>query len=220
MSKKKSKRKKKQNSSASRLSKQNKVKSKLTKSTQDSGLLGNLNHIVFWPPFLLLFSAIVLNFIAPDTKDADGNKIEGSFSKTLNGINDWILGNFGWMFTLCAVLAVTLCVVILFSSFGKVRIGGKNATPLMSMWNWFSITICTTIAIGILFWSTAEPISHYTAPPVASGIAPNTPEAAKFALSTMYLHWSFTPYALYCVCLLYTSPSPRDLSTSRMPSSA
>ena len=23
-----------------------------------------------------------------------------------------------------------------------------------------------------------------------------------------------------CVCLLYTSPSPRDLSTSRMPSSA
>ena len=24
----------------------------------------------------------------------------------------------------------------------------------------------------------------------------------------------------YCICLLYTSPSPRDLSTSRMPSSA
>ena len=27
-------------------------------------------------------------------------------------------------------------------------------------------------------------------------------------------------YALFCICLLYTSPSPRDLSTSRMPSSA
>ena len=26
--------------------------------------------------------------------------------------------------------------------------------------------------------------------------------------------------ALYALCLLYTSPSPRDLSTSRMPSSA
>ena len=26
--------------------------------------------------------------------------------------------------------------------------------------------------------------------------------------------------ALYACCLLYTSPSPRDLSTSRMPSSA
>ena len=27
-------------------------------------------------------------------------------------------------------------------------------------------------------------------------------------------------YSLYEICLLYTSPSPRDLSTSRMPSSA
>ena len=27
-------------------------------------------------------------------------------------------------------------------------------------------------------------------------------------------------YMLLCDCLLYTSPSPRDLSTSRMPSSA
>ena len=26
--------------------------------------------------------------------------------------------------------------------------------------------------------------------------------------------------AMTCLCLLYTSPSPRDLSTSRMPSSA
>ena len=25
---------------------------------------------------------------------------------------------------------------------------------------------------------------------------------------------------IFCICLLYTSPSPRDLSTSRMPSSA
>ena len=27
-------------------------------------------------------------------------------------------------------------------------------------------------------------------------------------------------YQVHCFCLLYTSPSPRDLSTSRMPSSA
>ena len=28
------------------------------------------------------------------------------------------------------------------------------------------------------------------------------------------------PSSLFGICLLYTSPSPRDLSTSRMPSSA
>ena len=31
--------------------------------------------------------------------------------------------------------------------------------------------------------------------------------------------WDGAP-AIFCGCLLYTSPSPRDLSTSRMPSSA
>ena len=30
----------------------------------------------------------------------------------------------------------------------------------------------------------------------------------------------YDSFALHIACLLYTSPSPRDLSTSRMPSSA
>ena len=34
------------------------------------------------------------------------------------------------------------------------------------------------------------------------------------------LHETQTNYPPYNLCLLYTSPSPRDLSTSRMPSSA
>ena len=32
--------------------------------------------------------------------------------------------------------------------------------------------------------------------------------------------WGILGGALFAICLLYTSPSPRDLSTSRMPSSA
>ena len=43
----------------------------------------------------------------------------------------------------------------------------------------------------------------------------NDPMAYGAALSQM-VFGSAAPYA----CLLYTSPSPRDLSTSRMPSSA
>jgi choline-glycine betaine transporter len=173
---------------------------------QKSGVFADLNHYVFWPPFLLLMAAIVLNFVAPDVVD-DGQKIPGMFSKTMDGANDWILNQFGWLFSLCAFLAVVLCVVICFtgiwkSGFGNIRIGGRDAQPLMSMWNWFSITICTTIAIGILFWSTAEPIDHLMNPPLSAGVEAGSREAARFALSTMYLHWSFTPYALYCVASL------------------
>ena len=44
-------------------------------------------------------------------------------------------------------------------------------------------------------------------------MAGNTMEAGKMENSMAWVH---TPQP----CLLYTSPSPRDLSTSRMPSSA
>ena len=189
-----------------------------------------LNHLVFWPPFLLFIAAIILNFAAPD-KIVDGEKTQGQFSKAVNGANGWILDNFGWLFSGCAFLAVMLCILICItcfwrSGFGNVRIGGSQAKPLMSMWNWFSITICTTIAIGILFWSTAEPIDHLTQatpPPSFVEANPNSPEAARFALSTMYLHWSFTPYSLYCVASLmfafayYNMRKPFSLGSTLTP---
>lgn len=172
-----------------------------SKSYQAGQPKTTLNHFVFWPPFLLLLAAIVLNFLAPDTK-VNNEVVPGLFSTTVKTANGWVLTNFTWLFTLCATLSVSLAIVICFSSFRHVRLGGPNAKPLMSKWNWFSITICTTIAIGILFWSTAEPIAHFMLPPDSIGAASGTRASATFALSTMYLHWSFTPYAIYCVASL------------------
>ena len=44
--------------------------------------------------------------------------------------------------------------------------------------------------------------------------------ATTLSKITTYLAVAFMGLALLISCLLYTSPSPRDLSTSRMPSSA
>ena len=43
---------------------------------------------------------------------------------------------------------------------------------------------------------------------------------ARRSLNIMFADWSNRGIQMWEVCLLYTSPSPRDLSTSRMPSSA
>ena len=46
---------------------------------------------------------------------------------------------------------------------------------------------------------------------------------AQHMASDIYRHtgkFCFAPDSVNTTCLLYTSPSPRDLSTSRMPSSA
>ena len=48
----------------------------------------------------------------------------------------------------------------------------------------------------------------------------NTFDAASGKLTQATVDTSATSTTKYWTCLLYTSPSPRDLSTSRMPSSA
>jgi len=147
-----------------------------------------LNPYVFWPPFLLLLAAVVLNLVN-----------RAWFSRTILALNSAVLSWFGWLFVTIAFACFGLCVWVGVSRFGRVRLGGDAAQSLMSLWNWFAISLCTTIAIGLLFWSTAEPLTHYYHPPVSLGIAPQSGDAQNFALATLFLHWTFVPYSIYCV---------------------
>ena len=67
----------------------------------------------------------------------------GQFSTVVNAANTWVLDQFGWLFSACAFFSVMLCIAICCtafwqSGFASVRIGGPDAKPLMSIWNWFS----------------------------------------------------------------------------------
>lgn len=165
--------------------------------------MSKLRPIVFFAPFLLLIAAVATSYKSPE-----------AFLTIVTAINDWILVNFSWLFSAASLFFVGTLVWAFFSPLGNVRIGGPDAKPLMTKWNWFAITLTTTVAIGILFWATAEPMYHYYAPPASSGIAAQTPNAAKFALSTLFLHWSFTPYAIYTVPALAFALAFYNLKTS------
>ena len=151
-------------------------------------VLDKMRHSVFWPPFLLLLSALLYSFLQPEI-----------FFEQVKGINDWILDQFGFLFSFGTLCMVFICIFIPFSPLGKIRIGGEDAKPLLSRWKWFSITLCTTVAIGILFWGASEPLYHLHAPPISMGLQANSAAAAQFSMSTMFLHWTFTPYAIYTI---------------------
>ncbi len=132
--------------------------------------------------------------------------------------NNLILTRLDWLFSIMSFCAVIIASIVACSPLGRVRIGGPDARPILSRWNWFAITLCTTIAIGILFWGAAEPMFHLHSPPGFTGAQPGSPEAAQFALSTMFLHWTITPYAIYAVTSLafalafYNHARPYSLS--------
>jgi choline-glycine betaine transporter len=171
-----------------------------------------IKHSVFWPPFLLLLGAMIFSFVDLE-----------HYLNIMTDINDWILTTFSWLFSISTLCLVITLVITFFSPLGKIKIGGSHAKPLLTKWQWFAITLCTTVATGILFWGAAEPMYHFYEPPVSLDIAPQSEAAARFTMGTMFMHWSFTPYAIYCVPALafalcyYNLQMPFSLGSSLKP---
>ncbi|MBO9698325.1 MAG: BCCT family transporter [Sphingopyxis sp.] len=171
-----------------------------------------LNRPVFFTPLAVLLAAVALSlwqgpgFIAVET-----------------AINDWILCNFSPFFAWSGIGFLALLGAIALSPLGGRIIGGPGARPILSRWRWFAVTLCTTIATGILFWGAAEPLFHLNDPPAMLGLRPGSDAAATFAMSTMFLHWTLTPYAIYTVAGLafalvyYNRGEPFSLSSLFVP---
>ena len=147
-----------------------------------------IRPLVFFPAFILLVVAIILNFTNYD-----------AFLRITTAAKDFMTIDMGWTFSLLGIGCLIGVTFAYFSPLGNVRLGGPDAKPLLNRRSWFAITLCTTIAAGILFWGTAEPIWHLAYPPASLGIEPMSPAAAKFAMETLYLHWTFIPYAIYAL---------------------
>lgn len=120
---------------------------------------------------------------------------QSPFLRGVDTVYRWITRTFGWMVSLSALLIVVVCALLFASPFGRVIIGGPQAKPMLTKGQWFMIILTTNIAIGILFWGPVEPLTYFSHPPSSSGIEPQSPGAALFAMSTVLLHWTWTPYA-------------------------
>jgi len=149
--------------------------------------MNNIRKYVFFPPLILIVCTILFSQI--------NNKL---FSFYISKINEWILEYFGFVFSWSSFIFIILLVITYFSPIAKLKIGGKDAIPFLSKTRWFAISVCTTIATGILFWGCAEPLYHYSSPSIST-INPLSKESISFSISTMFMHWSFTPYAIYCL---------------------
>ena len=139
------------------------------------------------PPVGLFAVLICWSLIAP-----------GPFLKAATALNTLTLNLLSHGFAWAAFAFVLICIWAALSPLGRIRIGGESAKPLLKPWNWMAITLTTTIATGILFWATAEPVYHILQPG-GLDIEPRSRAASVFALSTLYMHWTISPYAIYTV---------------------
>ena len=111
----------------------------------------------------------------------------------------FIADNGGWFFVLTANLILGFCFFLIFSRFGAIRLGGEDVTPDFSIWAWFTMLFSAGMGIGLVFFSVAEPMFHFIAPPV-----PPVGEAARWALAQeamglTFLHWGLHPWGIYAL---------------------
>ncbi|MCG9712785.1 BCCT family transporter [Shewanella insulae] len=121
----------------------------------------------------------------------------------LDGIKWKIIGAFDWLFIWSGNIFVIFCLGLILSPYGKIRLGGNEATADYSFLSWLSMLFAAGMGIGLMFWSVAEPVAYFTGwYETPLGVEPNTPEAAKLALGATMFHWGLHPWAIYGVVAL------------------
>ena len=130
-----------------------------------------------------------------------------------NGIRGWLTTNLDWFFISAANIFVLICIGLVFSPLGRVRLGGTEATPDYSYLSWFSMLFAAGMGIGLMFYGVSEPLTHFgtsfagTAAengvrtdwaPLA-GAAGNAESAERLAMAATIYHWALHPWAIYAV---------------------
>lgn len=141
------------------------------------------------------------------------NQAEPVFTSTKN----WLTANLDWFFIGAANIFVLLCLFLIFSPLGKVRLGGTEASPDFSYLGWFSMLFAAGMGIGLMFYGVSEPITHFSAAyggtelnadgiridsaPLA-GAGGEQAAAMKLGMAATIFHWALHPWAIYAVLAL------------------
>jgi len=144
----------------------------------------------FYPPVFLPAAILIILFISITL--IVGDPMEQIFDRVQNGIVD----NAGWLLVLAVNVFVVICLVFAFSRFGSLRLGGPFAKPDFSTFAWFSMLFSAGMGIGLLFFSVAEPITHFNTPPVPFA---DQAERANNAFTYTFLHWGLHAWAVYAL---------------------
>ncbi|MGD8407847.1 MAG: choline BCCT transporter BetT [Thiohalophilus sp.] len=144
-----------------------------------------INPPVFYISALLILIFVIFGAVAPDFA-----------AKVFGQVQQWIIDTFGWYYLLAVAIFLIFCVGLSLSSYGRIKLGPDHAEPDYSYTSWFAMLFSAGMGIGLLFFGVAEPIMHFTNPPVGEG---GNVAAAREAMSITFFHWGLHAWSIYAV---------------------
>lgn len=133
------------------------------------------------------------------------------------GMRTALTTNFAWLFLSVGNVCVLLCLALILSPLGRIRLGGPEATPDYGYLGWFAMLFAAGMGIGLVFYGVSEPISHFEASLSGSSTGPDgvrtdsaplggatgdTLAARRLSMAATIYHWGLHPWAIYGVVAL------------------
>jgi choline/glycine/proline betaine transport protein len=144
-----------------------------------------VNPQVFFPSTALIFAVLLFATLFTETA-----------STAFSTVQSTIIDTFGWFYTVSVAIYVLFILGLCFSRYGSVKLGPDDAEPDYSYTAWFAMLFSAGMGIGLLFYGVAEPVLHFTSPPVGEG---GNVEAARKAMEITFFHWGIHAWSIYIV---------------------
>ena len=145
--------------------------------------------LVFWLALAFCILFVGVGAIIPESMEASTQYITTLISK-----------NFSWYYLLLILAILFVCIYLLFSRFSSITLGKEGEDPEFSLHSWFAMLFSAGMGIGLVFWTTAEPISHaFSASPIAE---PGSQDAIDQAMQFSFFHWGIHAWAVYGIVAL------------------
>ena len=143
---------------------------------------------VFYPVAGLVALLVGMAFIAPALTDA-----------LFGAAKRWVADEAGWFTVLAVAGFLVFVVAVAASRMGRIKLGPDHSEPDYSYPAWFSMLFAAGMGIGLMYFGVAEPVMHFSAPPVGD---PGTVAAARQAMRITFFHWGLHAWAVYAVVAL------------------
>ena len=160
-------------------------------NTEKSGFYEGFNRVVAVIPKLLIIILIAWVGFSPS-----------SAGQVLLELQNWSTQTFGaWYIYVTAFYTLVCLGLCIWPRTAYVKLGRPDETPEFSTFSWLSMIFGAGIGIGMLTYSTAEPITHFAnSPDTIRGLSDgldinNVRNAYKWAM----LHYGLTAWACFGV---------------------
>ncbi|HHM6319181.1 TPA: BCCT family transporter [Pseudomonas aeruginosa] len=147
-----------------------------------------LNPPVFYTSAALILALVLFTVL-----------LQEEAQSLFNHVQQWIITNASWFYVLAVALILISVVFLAVSRYGDIKLGPDHSRPDYRNTTWFAMLFSAGMGIGLMFFGVAEPVMHFTTPPVGE---PNTVQAAKEAMKLTFFHWGLHAWAIYAIVAL------------------